>query len=105
MRNLGVSQSLLGNTAVAASVEAEEVARVAVPARRPEVGLGDISATIVHFAAFNADVVALVKPPRLGRDTTHFYLLVAAASPAVFAGLLLARKQIGRTEGAGLIGL
>jgi cation:H+ antiporter len=107
VRNLGISQSLLGNTAVAASVEAEEVARVAVPARRgrPELGLGNISATIVHFAAFNAGVIALIKPLRLGHDTTHFYLPVAAASPAVFAGLLLARKQIGRTEGAGLIGL
>ncbi len=34
VRHLGISQTLLGNTAVAASVEAEEVARVAVPARR-----------------------------------------------------------------------
>jgi cation:H+ antiporter len=107
VRNLGISQSLLGNTAVAAAVESEEVARVAVPARRgrPELGLGNIGATIVHFAAFNAGVIAVIKPLRLGHDTTHFYLPVAAASPAVFAGLLLARKQIGRTEGAALIGL
>jgi cation:H+ antiporter len=107
VRNLGISQSLLGNTAVAASVEAEEVARVAVPTRRgrPELGLGNIGATIVHFAAFNAGVIALVKPLRLGHDTTHFYLPVAAASPAVFAALLLARKGIGRIEGAGLIAL
>jgi cation:H+ antiporter len=105
VRHLGISQSLLGNTAVAASVEAEEVARVAVPARRgrPELGLGNIGATIVHFAAFNAGVIALVKPLRLGHDTTHFYLPVAAASPAIFAALLLARKRIGRIEGAGLI--
>src|SRR5436190_72602 len=38
--NLGVSQTLLGNTAIAASVEAEEVARVAVPSRR---GRGDLA--------------------------------------------------------------
>ncbi len=107
VRNLGISQSLLGNTAVAASVEAEEVARVAVPAHRgrPELALGNIGATIVHFAAFNAGVIALVKPLRLGHDTMHFYLPVAAASPAVFAALLLARKRIGRVEGAGLIAL
>jgi cation:H+ antiporter len=107
VRNLGVSQSLLGNTAVAASVEAEEVARVAVPARRgrPELGLGNIAATIVHFAAFNAGVIALVKPLTLGPDTTHFYLPVAAASPTLFAALLLARKRIGRVEGTGLIAL
>jgi cation:H+ antiporter len=105
VRNLGLSQSLLGNTAVAASVEAEEVARVAVPARRgrPELGLGNIGATIVHFAAFNAGVIALVKPLRFGQNTTHFYLPVAAASPAVLAVLILARKRLGRIEGAALI--
>jgi cation:H+ antiporter len=105
--NLGISQTLLGNTAVAASVEAEELARVAVPARcgRAELGLGNIAATIVHFAAFNAGVIALVKPLPLGHDTTRFYLPVAAASPAIFAALLLVRKRIGRAEGAGLIAL
>jgi cation:H+ antiporter len=105
--NLGVSQTLLGNTVVAASVEAEEVARVAVPARRgrPELGLGNISATVVHFAAFNAGVIAVVKPLTLGHDTTHYYLPVAAVSPAIFAALSLARKRIGRIEGAGLIAL
>jgi cation:H+ antiporter len=107
VRNLGLSQSLLGNTAVAASVEAEEVARVAVPTRRgrPELGLGNIGATIVHFAAFNAGVIALVKPLSLGHNTTHFYLPVAAASPAVLAVLLLVRKRLGRIEGAALIAL
>jgi cation:H+ antiporter len=107
VRHLGVSQTLLGNTAVAASVEAEEVARVAVPARRgrAELGLANIGATIVHFAAFNAGVIALVKPLALGHDTTHFYLPVAAASPAILAALLLARGRLGRAEGAGLIAL
>jgi len=107
VRNLGISSSLLGNTAVAASVEAEELARVAVPTRRgrAELGLGNIGATIVHFAAFNAGVISLVKPLRLDHDTTHFFLPVAAASPAVFAGLLMARKRIGRIEGAALVGL
>jgi cation:H+ antiporter len=107
VRNLGISPALLGNTAVAASVEAEEVARVAVPARRgrPELSLGNIAATIVHFAAFNAGVIALVKPLRLGHEITHYYLPVATASPAVFAGLVLARKRIGRIEGTALISL
>ena len=71
VRHLGISQTLLGNTAVAASVEAEEVARVAVPARRgrPELALGTIGGTIVHFAALNAGVIALVKP--LNSTTTR----------------------------------
>jgi cation:H+ antiporter len=107
VRHLGISATLLGNTAVAASVEAEEVARVAVPARRgrPELALGTIGGTIVHFAALNAGLIALVKPLDLGGDTTHFYLPVAAISPAILAGVLLVRKRLGRVEGAALIAL
>jgi cation:H+ antiporter len=90
---------------VAVSVEAEDVARVAVPARRgrPELGLGNIGATVVHFAALNAGVLALVKPLPLGHDTTHFYLPAAAASPAILA--VLTRKRLGRINGVGLIAL
>ena len=107
VRHLGISATLLGNTAVAASVEAEEVARVAVPARRgrPELALGTIGGTIVHFAGLNAGVIALVKPLDLGDDTTHFYLPVAAISPAILAAVLLVRKRLGRVEGAALIAL
>jgi len=107
VRHLGISATLLGNTAVAASVEAEEVARVAVPARRgrPELALGTIGGTIVHFAGLNAGVIALVKPLNLGDDTTHFYLPVAAISPAILAAVLLVRKRLGRLEGAALIAL
>ena len=77
VRHLGISQTLLGNTALAATVEAEELARVAVPARRgrPELALGNIAGTIIHFAALNAGVIALVKP--LALDTTR----LASTSP------------------------
>jgi hypothetical protein len=46
VHHLGISQTLLGNTALAAIVEAEELARVAVPARRgrSELALCNISA-------------------------------------------------------------
>lgn len=49
--HLGVSDTLLGNTAIAATVEAEELGRVAIPTRRgrPELALGNIAGTIVHF--------------------------------------------------------
>lgn len=69
VRQLGVPQTLLGNTALAVTVEAEELARVAVPARRgrPELGLGNIAGTLVHFSALNAGIIALVKPLTLGR--------------------------------------
>jgi cation:H+ antiporter len=107
VRSLGISPALLGNTALAATVEAEELARVAVPARRgrPELALGNIAGTIVHFAALNAGLIALVKPLTLNRDTTRFYLPAAAASPAILAALLLTRRQLGRLEGAVLVGL
>jgi cation:H+ antiporter len=107
VRRLGVPAALLGNTAVAAGVEAEELARVVVPARRgrPELALANIAGTIVHFAAFNAGVIALVKPLALGHDTTRFYLPAAVAGPAILAALLLARRGIGRLPGAALVGL
>ena len=107
VRQLGVPATLLGNTALAAAVEAEELARFAVPARRgrPEIGLGNIAGTVVHFAALNAGIIAIVKPLTLGADTTRFYLPVAVASPAILAAVLVVRKQLGRIEGAGLTGL
>ena len=107
VRQLGIPQALLGNTALAAAVEAEELARFAVPARRgrPEIGLANIAGTIVHFAALNAGIIALVKPLTLGPETTRFYLPVAVASPAILAAVLVVRRRLGRLEGAGLTGL
>ena len=107
VRQLGIPQTLLGNTALAAAVEAEELARFAVPARRgrPEIGLGNIAGTVVHFAALNAGIIAIVKPLSFGGDTTRFYLPVAVASPAILAAVLVVRKQLGRIEGAALTGL
>jgi cation:H+ antiporter len=107
VRQLGIPQTLLGNTALAAAIEAEELARFAVPARRgrPEIGLGNIAGTVVHFAALNAGIIAIVKPLSFGGETTHFYLPVAAASPAILAAVLVVRKRLGRLEGAALTAL
>jgi cation:H+ antiporter len=107
VRQLGIPQTLLGNTALAATIEAEELARYVIPARRgrPEIGLGSIAGTIVHFAALNAGIIALVKPLTLGTQTTHFYLPVAVASPAILAAMLVVRKRLARIEGALLTGL
>jgi cation:H+ antiporter len=103
----GISESLLGNTAVAAGVEAEEVARVAVPARRGrgDVALGNVVGTIVHFMAFNAGVIALVRPLELDWDSRWLHLPMAAASPVLLALLLAWRGGIGRTAGALLLAL
>jgi cation:H+ antiporter len=107
VRQLGISATLLGNTALAATVEAEELVRFAVPARRGrgEIGLGSIAGTVVHFAALNAGIIALVKPLRLDHNTTRFYLPVAALSPAILALVLLRRKRLDRLEGAVLTSL
>ena len=103
----GISETLLGNTAVAASVEAEEVGRVAAPARRGrgDVALANVVGTIVHFIAFNAGVIALVRPLDLDSDSRWLHLPVAAASPVLLAGMLAWRGGLGRGAGLLLLGL
>jgi cation:H+ antiporter len=103
--SFGISQSLLGNTAVAAAVELEEVGRVAVPARqgRGELALGNVFGTIAHFAAFNAGVIALVRPIRFDSATLHLHLPVAVGSVLILTALTAWRPNIGRLEGAALL--
>jgi cation:H+ antiporter len=103
----GISESLLGNTVLAASVEAEEVGRVAVPARRgrADVAVANILGTIVHFACLNAGLIALVRPLQLDDASRFLHLPVAAVSPFVFAALFALRGGLGRVEGALLVGL
>ena len=101
----GVSQTLLGNTVIAASVEAEEIGRVAVPAKRgrSDVALGNIVGTVAHFIAFNAGVIALVKPLELDDVTRYLHLPVAASSVPVVCLLLIFRNRLSRQLGAGLL--
>lgn len=101
----GVSQTLLGNTVIAASVEAEEVARVALPAKRgrSDVALGNIIGTVAHFIAFNAGVIALVEPLTLDDVTLYLHLPIAAASVPVICLLLALRGRISRFEGTALL--
>jgi cation:H+ antiporter len=105
--HLGVSETLLGNTAVAASVEAEEVARVAVPAGRgrSDVAIGNVMGTIAHFAALNAGVIALVRPLDLDSVSKHLHLPVAAGATVVFVWLVARRGGLGRLDGLVLLGL
>jgi len=105
--HFGVSQSLLGNTAIAAAVELEEVGRVAVPSRhgRGDVALGNSFGTIAHFAAFNAGVIALVRPIHLDSVSRHLHLPVAAVSVLVLAALTRRRRGLTRLDGACLLAL
>ena len=102
----GVSQTLLGNTVIAASVEAEELGRVVVPAKhgRADVALGNIIGTVVHFIAFNAGVIAIVKPLYLDDATRRLHLPVAALCVPAVALLLIFRPRLSRWEGALLLG-
>jgi cation:H+ antiporter len=105
--DIGVSQTLLGNTVIAASVEAEEVARVTVPARR---GRGDVAAanivgTIVHFAALNAGLIAIVKPLELDADTRHLHVPMCVAATWALASVLAVRGGISRGTGAVFVAL
>jgi len=99
---LGVSPSLLGNTAVAASIEAEELGRVAVPSRRGrgELAVANIAGTLVHFTALNAGIIALVKPLRLDAISVHLHLPVAVGATLAFCGLLAITGQVTRRTGA-----
>jgi cation:H+ antiporter len=105
--DVGVSQTLLGNTVIAASVEAEEIARVAVPARRErgDVAVANIVGTIVHFTALNAGVIAMVKPLELDADTRHLHLPVCLAATWLLASALALRHGISRATGAVFVGL
>lgn len=101
----GVSATLLGNTVVAASVELEEVARVAVPSRR---GRGDLAVanllgTVIHFAAFNAGLIALIKPLTLDASSRALHLPVCVAATLLLCLMLKLRGGIGRWEGAMLL--
>jgi cation:H+ antiporter len=103
----GISQSLLGNTAVAAAVELEEVGRVAVPARhgRGDVSVGNLVGTIPHFVALNAGVIALVRPLDLGTADLDVHLAPAVGGTALLAALLARPRGIGRPEGLLLLAL
>ena len=105
--HLGISDTLLGNTAIAASVEAEEIGRVAVPARegRGDISLGNVVGTIAHFAAFNAGVIALVRPLDLDRASRYLHLPVAAGSTILLALLIDRGRGLGRRAGLFLLAM
>jgi Ca2+/Na+ antiporter len=105
--HFGISATLLGNTAVAASIEAEELARVALPAKRgrSDVALANVLGTVVHFIAFNAGVIALVRPLSIDAATRHLHLPAALVATIALCTLLATRGGLGRAEGAALLAL
>ena len=102
---LGVSDRVLGNTAVAAAVEAEEIGRPFAAARRGrgDLALANVAGTIVHFAALNAGIIALVKPLPLEGPSRWLHLPAAAAATLVFAGIAWRGGGLGRRAGSFLV--
>jgi len=97
----GVSPTLLGNTAIAALTEVEEIGRVAVPARRgrPDMAVANIGGTAIHFLSLNAGILAVVLPLQLDDATMHLHLPVAVVAPALYCLILVLRGGLGRREG------
>jgi cation:H+ antiporter len=102
---VGVSDTVLGNTAVAAAVEAEEIGRPLAAARRGrgDLALANVTGTIVHFAALNAGVIALVRPLDLDTATRHLHMPAAAGAALLLSLVAWRRGGIGRPEGAFLL--
>ncbi len=103
---IGLSAGLVGMVITPAAIEAEEVIRQVVPARR---GYGDVSAgnavgTVLYFVLFNLGLIALLTPvavPDRVRVLDWPFLVLAATIAAVF----LLRGRVGRVEGSVLAGL
>src|SRR5215212_217946 len=97
----GVSPTLLGNTAIAAFTEVEEIGRVAVPARRgrPDMAVANIGGTAIHFLSLNAGNLAVLLPLQLDDATMHLHLPVAVVAPALYCLILVLRGGLGRREG------
>jgi cation:H+ antiporter len=100
-----ISESLLGNVPIAAAVEAEEVARVAVPAKRGrgDIALGGIFGTVIHFAALNAGVICLVRPIRLDTDSRNLYLPMTAGGVLLLVACVATRGGVSRAAGGVLL--
>jgi cation:H+ antiporter len=107
VERLGVSDTVLGNTAVAAAVEAEEIGRPMAAARRGrgDLALANVSGTIVHFASLNAGIIALVKPLPLSGPSLWLHLPAAAVAATLFSIVAWLRGGLGRVEGAILVAL
>ena len=84
-----------------AAIEAEEIARQAVPAQRgyDDVSAGNTIGTLLYFVLFNLGLIALLTPVTVQARVRvlDWPFLVASA---VIVAVLLVRGRLGRIEGA-----
>ena len=103
---LGLSAGLIGMVVTPVAIEAEEIIRQVIPARRgyADVAAGNAVGTVLWFLLFNLGLIALltsVGVPGHVRLVDWPILVLAAVVAAVF----LLRGCVGRAEGAILVGL
>lgn len=102
--SLGLSAGFVGMVVTPLGVEAEEILRQVVPARRgrPDVSAGNAVGTVLWFLLFNLGLIALITPVHVPARV-RFLDWPAVAVAAVVAGAFLLRGRLGRAEGAVLL--
>lgn len=101
---LGLSSTVVGMSVLALLISIEELARELPAARRgrPEISYGNVVGSVLAFFLFNAGLIALIHPVGVDDDVLIFYLPVCLAT-VIAVSLFLARRRVGRLEGACLI--
>lgn len=102
----GVSAAVIGAVVTPAAIEAEEIARQAVPSHRGrhDVAAANAIGTLLYFLLFNLGLIVLVTPvsvPSSVRWVDWPFLIAATALATVF----LWRGRVGRLAGASLIAI
>jgi len=102
--SLGVSETVFGLLVVAAAVSFDEVVLEMLPAHRghPEISVGNALGTLLFLLTGSLGVIALVRPIDVPAAVSGFHGPVLILVVAILLGLL-ARGQLGRAEGAGLM--
>src|SRR5207237_6866025 len=100
---IGLPAGLVGMVITPAALEAEEVIRQVIPARRgrPDVSAGNAVGTVIYFLLFNLGLIALLTPVNVPQDVRVLdwpFLLASAGLAALF----LWRGKVGRVEGTTL---
>ena len=99
--SVGLSGSFVGMVVTPAAIEAEEIIRQVVPARRgyADVSAGNAVGTVLYFLLFNLGLIALLTPVGVPSHARLFDwpMLVLSACVAAF---FLGRGTVGRREGA-----
>lgn len=102
-RGLGVSESIIGLTLVAAGTSLPELATSIVAAlkKNPEIAIGNAIGSNLFNIFFVLGLSASIAPMRMG-DITNFDLLVLVGAGILlwFFGLFFAKRTITRIEGS-----